>query len=340
MPTKPLTPEVLVPRLGEYLVERNLITREALELALNRQEELRRQVDDPPLLGQILVEMGSIDRVTLDEAITEQIIQLRAALEETNRQLERRVQERTAELQQAYNRLAELDQLKSNFVANISHELRTPLTHVRGYLDLLKGGDLGPVSPDQHSALNTMDKAVRRLARLIEDLILFSTAEHQQITLRQSTFNLSQMAQACYARYQPVAAERRVDLQLLNSEPDQIVLGDSEKIAWVIQQLLENAIKFTPAGGTVQLSVEPVNRKVRCSVRDSGIGIPEDQFEAIFTPFHQLDSSSTRRYGGTGLGLSLVKKIVEAHGSVVEVQSTIGKGSQFSFSLQSVRDTS
>ena len=143
-----LTPEVLVPRLGEYLVQQGHITEEGLKKALAYQ--LKKQVKSQHwLLGETLLELGLIDRPTLDQAITEQIIQLRNALENANRYLEHRVQERTAELQLALRKLSELNQLKANFVANISHELRTPLTHVKGYIELLATESLGALTEEQ-----------------------------------------------------------------------------------------------------------------------------------------------------------------------------------------------
>ena len=127
----------------------------------------------------------------LDEVITEQILQLRNALESSNQQLEQRVQERTAELEQALEKLAELNQLKSNFISNISHELRTPLTHVKGYIELLAERDLGPLTHDQEQAIFIMKKSSARLERLIEDLILFSNTENGQIILQIQPFDLN-----------------------------------------------------------------------------------------------------------------------------------------------------
>ncbi|MEY2818918.1 MAG: hypothetical protein RL275_2381, partial [Chloroflexota bacterium] len=112
-----------------------------------------------------------------------------------------------------------------------------------------------------------------------------------------------------------------------------------EKISWVVAQLIDNGIKFTPSGGSVQVIIEEEGKNlVQISVRDTGVGIPQDRMKEIFEPFHQLDGSSTRRYGGTGLGLSLVRQIVEAHGSLLDVKSTEGKGTTFKFPLLAMRD--
>jgi len=140
-----LTPEMLIPRMGEYIVQKGLITEGQLQQALAYQQE-KTALGEHCLLGQALMDLKMLDRISLDEVVTEQIIQLRSALQSSNRNLEQRVKERTSELNEALRRLSELSQMKANFVANISHELRTPLTHVKGYLELLVTESLGAIS--------------------------------------------------------------------------------------------------------------------------------------------------------------------------------------------------
>lgn len=325
-----LTPESLVSRLGDYLVDRGLLTAENLGKALAYQNEIRLTDQPAPPIGQILIKMGLIERETLDQAITEQIIQLRSALEDSNRQLEQRVKERTAELEQALIRLSELNQLKSNFVSNISHELRTPLTHIKGYIELLITESLGPLQPDQNDALAVMHHSTERLEKLIEDLLLFSMAEREQINLRVRPFDIHAISNTIFSHF----SSSKVKLDLECPEKFPLVEGDEEKISWVLLQLLDNAIKFTPNDGKITLRMEQEDNFAIISVEDSGIGFSEEKYDEIFEPFHQLDGSSTRRFGGAGLGLSLVKKIIEAHGSVVRVNSQVGKGSVFSFLLK------
>ncbi len=328
----PLTPEILVPRIGDVLREKGLVTKRQLKKGIERQEELKNQGVIIPF-GELLVEMGFIDRSSLDKAVTEQILALRAALQDANHNLECRVEQRTAELQEALKKLAELNQLKSNFVSNISHELRTPLTHIRGYLDLLSSSDLGPITPDQERALQVMLRSSERLERLIEDLIMFSKANRGEVTIHWSHFNLASVCQAVYQRAIPKAEEKRVRLDVVISQRNIDIEADEEKISWTLMQLLDNAIKFTPAGKSVELRLSAEEEYVQVSVTDEGIGIPEDRREEIFEPFHQLDGSSTRRYGGTGLGLALVRQIIEAHGSSIQVTSGVEMGSTFEFSL-------
>jgi signal transduction histidine kinase len=331
----PVTPEILVPRLGESLVNHGLLSESRLHHALDFQKE-RVSAGRPILLGQAIVELGYLDRDTLDRAVTEQIILLRQALEDANRNLERRVQDRTAELQEALQKLAAMNQLKSNFIANVSHELRTPLTHVKGYIELLFTESLGPINDDQRNALDVSQRATNRLQALIDDLILFSLASRGELTLRLEPVDIRKIAGDVLSRARPKADDNRIALSTDFEPAIPSVMADEQKISWVLTQLMDNAIKFSSAGGQIVLGVSiESSDMVRVSVTDTGIGIPEERFTDIFEPFHQLDGSSTRRYGGTGLGLSLVKQIVEAHGSFIRVKSEIGKGSTFSFPLLS-----
>jgi signal transduction histidine kinase len=334
-----LTPEMLVPRMGEYLIQKGLISAESLQNALNyQQEEIAK--GNSILLGQALLDLKLLERADLDQAVTEQIIQLRSALQAANRTLERRVEERTAELQKALERVSELSQLKANFVSNISHELRTPLTHIKGYVELLVTESLGSITDEQRHALQVSQQSTGRLEALIEDLILFSLASRGELSIMHENVDLRRLVNLSIKAYASKAEERGVSLNVIIDENVPPVQADPQKIAWVLNQLLDNGIKFTPSGGRVVVNVKREGENlVIVSVTDTGIGIPANRFNDIFEPFHQLDGSSTRRYGGTGLGLSLVRQIVEAHGSMIEVQSVEGRGSTFKFPLLVAMDS-
>ena len=337
--TKPLiSPEVLVPRLGEQLVRMELITREELDKALDYQR-LRAAQGNPSLLGQAVIELGFLDRPTLDSAITAQLIRLRAALEDANRNLEYRVQQRTAELEEALRKLSQVNQLKANFVANVSHELRTPLTHIRGYLELLSTESLGDLNGDQKKALEVSMRSAGRLQNLIDDLILFSLAARGEMSLTLKPLDLNRTISAVLTRAVPKAQEQKLQLSV-NIDPSlPFIQADEEKLSWVLSQLLDNAIKFTQPGGSIELSGQLENEKmVNISVTDTGIGIAPERIKEIFEPFHQLDGSATRRFGGTGLGLALVRQIVEAHGSVINVNSELEKGTAVTFLLLVARN--
>jgi signal transduction histidine kinase len=326
------TPEAVVPRIGEFLLEQGLISEAQLQRALVRQSQLAAQ-GAKRLLGQTLLEMGFLDRETLDRAVTRQIIELHAALQDSNRTLERRVSERTIELRRALERMTELNQLKANLVSNVSHELRTPLAHIKGYVELLASANLGPLSPEQDSALGVIRRALDRLERLIEDLIEFSSASREGLQLRIQPVELARLARGSIERSRDKSIKAGVRLETDVPEGLPPILADAERLGWVLFQLVDNGVKFTPDGGAVTIGAKRDGPKVTVFVQDTGIGIPIDRQAELFEPFHQLDGSTTRRYGGTGLGLALVRQILDAHGTKITVQSEEGAGSTFSFSL-------
>lgn len=331
-----LTPEMLVPRLGDYLIQQGHIAEADLRKALVYQQEQLTQ-GKTCLLGEALLDLKLIDRSTLDQAVTEQIIQLRSALEAANRNLERRVQERTAELQEALERLSELSQMKANFIANVSHELRTPLTHIIGYLELLVTESLGPVTEEQKNALQVSQSSADKLGDIIEDLIMFSLASRGEMSMKQEAVDIARLVNLAVKAAAPKARERGVSIHAMADAGIPPVQADPQKIAWALNQLLDNGIKFTPSGGRVIANVKiEASNLVMVTISDTGIGIPADRLTEIFEPFHQLDGSSTRRYSGTGLGLSLVRQIIEAHGSLLDVQSIEGRGTTFRFPLLAV----
>lgn len=331
-----LSPEMLVPRMGEYLVQKGLITAENLQTALDYQLE-ETEKGNSLLLGQALIDLKFIERADLDQAVTEQILQLRSALQAANRTLERRVQERTAELQKALERVSELSQLKANFIANISHELRTPLTHIKGYLELLVTESLGPVTEEQRHALQVSQQSSGKLEGLVEDLIMVSLASRGEMSIKLEDMDLRRIASLTVKAHLGRAQDRGIALIAAIDEDVPFVQGDSQKIGWALSQLIDNGIKFTSTGGSVTVGVKREGENlVIVSVSDTGIGIAPDRLDEIFEPFHQLDNSSTRRYGGTGLGLSLVRQIVESHGSMLDVQSVEGRGTTFKFPLLAV----
>jgi signal transduction histidine kinase len=313
-----------------------LLDEDQLRRALNYQHA-RTAEGKPLLLGQAVVELGLLDRTTLDRAVTEQIVVLRLALEDSNRNLEQRVEQRTAELQDALRRLSELNQLKANFIANVSHELRTPLTHVKGYVELLADGSLGALTEEQADALRACQRSADRLQELIDDLLMFALASRGALSLQNEAVDLGQLAGEALAGSQRKAEDRGVRLENEVSPNLPLVSADGQKIAWVLAQLIDNGIKYTGPGGTVAFSIHPDDSSphlIRVAVSDTGIGIRPERLQEIFEPFHQLDSSSTRQQGGTGLGLALVREIVQAHGSHMEVRSVVDSGTTFRYTIR------
>ncbi len=325
---RPISPEQLAPRLGDYLVQHGYVSGDQLRAALA--EQARTPQGEPRrLIGQTLINLGFLTPRDLDEAIARQLLELQTALVDANRSLERRVTERTAELEAALARLNEFNQLKANFVANISHELRTPLTHIKGYNALLLEGTLGQLTADQQEAVRVTAGAIGRLEGLINDLISYAAAARGELTVNLRPVAVGTVATQVLERSRTKAGRQRVTLEADIPLDLPLISADEEKLNWLLLQLVDNGIKFTPAGGRVVIAAEAGEHRVTIRVSDTGIGIPQNRLDDIFEPFRQLDGSSTRRAGGTGLGLALVRRIIDAHGASVEVTSQVGRGSMF-----------
>jgi len=338
IPAEPGTPfvgDVMLSRFGEFLMKRGYVTAGQLESALARQQEMA-GAGVKETLGQVLLELRVMTREQLELASVEQVQELQNALRTANARLEQRVAERTRELEQAYRKLTELDQLKGNFIANVSHELRTPLTKIKGFNALLAAGDLGPLTGDQRQAVEVMGRGVTELERLVGDLIQFATGARGEMVLRPAAVPVADTLERAVEGCRDRAEARGLRLVCRPPAPGVRVRADEEKVRWALDQLLDNAIKFTPPGGTVEAGAERAGDRVRLWVADTGPGISDARLPELFEPFHQLDGSSTRRQGGTGLGLALVKMIVTAHGSAVAVDSQPGRGSRFSFDLPAI----
>jgi signal transduction histidine kinase len=253
IPAEPGTPfvgDAMLSRFGEFLMKKGYITDAQLEAALGRQRELTGS-GVRETLGQVLLEMRVMTREQLELASVEQVQELQNALRSANAQLEQRVADRTRELEQAYRKLTELDQLKGNFIANVSHELRTPLTKIKGFNALLAAGDLGPLTDDQRQAVEVMGRGASELERLIGDLIQFATGARGEMVLRPAATPVADMLNRAVAAHQDRAAAQGLSLVCRPPAPGVQARADAEKLRWALDQLLDNAIKFTPAGGRV-----------------------------------------------------------------------------------------
>ena len=252
------------------------------------------------------------------------------------------------DLRNAYAELKQLDAMKGNFLANISHELRTPLAPIIGYVEMLLSGRPGPLTDRQRSHLTVVGQAVQRLQGLIEDLLAFVQMDQEDLGIQPRPFALGPMLEERAHLMTPRATEKglMVEVGVPADLPD--VLADGQQIARAMMLMLDNAIKFTPQGGRIILSVKAhvapddapsgwEHGYVEVSLSDTGIGMPADKISRIFDKFYQVDASATRSYGGTGLGLALVKQIMESHGTTVTVESTPDVGSTFRFRLPIAR---
>jgi signal transduction histidine kinase len=252
-------------------------------------------------------------------------------LQAYNLELERRVAERTADLQRALDQLRELDRLKSELIANVSHELRTPLLHVKGTVHLLADGAMGALSPEQARGLGVARRAVEQLERIVEDIVDFSRLGEQRLDLE--PVSVDEVCRSVAAALTPAAERKGVSLRLDLAADLPPVSAHRAALARVLWHLLDNAVKFSPPQTVVLVQAERRAARVRLAVRDQGPGIPPENLPRVFDLLYQVDGSSTRRAGGLGLGLALVKALVEAHQSEVRVESEVGRGSTFSFDL-------
>jgi signal transduction histidine kinase len=228
--------------------------------------------------------------------------------------------------------LQQLDRMKSDLLANVSHELRTPLTAIQGYTEAMEEGLLGAVNDQQRDAFKVVQRNTQRLMGMIEQLLGFSRLEAGVARLDRAAFDLGEVAAQVVGS---VRAGREPELDLrLDVEPGlPPAWGDPGRIAEVIENLLTNAVKFTPPGGEIRVSVRRRGGEAEVAVADRGIGIPRQALSQIFERFYQVDTSSTRAYGGMGLGLAIVREILAAHQREVEVESEVGAGTTFRFRL-------
>ncbi len=243
--------------------------------------------------------------------------------------MQQELEHRAAELEVANRELRELDKAKNVFLSNVSHELRTPLGTVDGYIDMIASESLGAVAAPQKAALEVMSRNIERLTSMINEMIESSRMEIRGIRLVRELWGMRPLVAEALASAQPEAVRKDLSVSLHAAETLPFQWGDRDKLAQVLGILLSNAMKFTPAGGGVSLVAEVKGRDVVYAVSDTGIGIAPEHHERVFKKFYQVDSSMTRHYQGSGIGLSIAKAIVEAHGGRIDLESAPGQGSTF-----------
>lgn len=236
-------------------------------------------------------------------------------------------------LHEVNEELKTLDEMKTNLLSNVSHELRTPLVSVMGYTDMILNGKVGPVNDTQAEYLGISLRNIEKLVTLIENLLDFSRLHRGDEDMVFDTFDLAECARSSMQIVRPVADAREIQLILNCPEEKVLVEGDKGKVGQVFNNLLSNAVKFNENGGKVQIDLNVTEENVEAVVSDTGIGIPEAALDKIFSRFYQVDSSSTRKYGGTGIGLAIAQDIMRLHGSRIYVSSKPGEGAVFRFSM-------
>jgi signal transduction histidine kinase len=255
------------------------------------------------------------------------------ALEVSRRAAEQELASRAEALRRSNERLQEIDRLKTDFVNTVSHELRTPLTSIRGYAEFLEDRIGGELSDDQSGYVTEIQENTRRLQRLVDDLLDFAKLEAGTFRLAPAGMDLCDVVREVMTSIQPIARVSGVRLDHTGCETPLWLTADAGRLEQVLINLVGNALKFTPAGGAVRVEVRREPQSVWVGVHDSGIGISPEQQAHLFDKFYQVDNTSTRAQGGAGLGLSISKALVEAHGGTIGVESEPGRGSCFWFTL-------
>jgi len=231
-------------------------------------------------------------------------------------------------------RLRELDKMKSDFVSNVSHELRTPLTAIKGSVDNMLDGITGQLNEKQDRYLARIKSNADRLTRLINNVLDLSRIEAGKIDLKSAYLSLVTLAQEVAESIRPVATEKLISLEVASPDISATAWADRDKITQVLMNLVGNAVKFTPPHGKVSVAVNRNGDQwMQISVTDTGPGIPPEEAEKIFDRFYQIDQTGKQKARGTGLGLAISKVLVEMHGGKIWLESAIGRGSTFSFTV-------
>jgi two-component system phosphate regulon sensor histidine kinase PhoR len=228
--------------------------------------------------------------------------------------------------------LRKLERVRRDFVANVSHEFKTPLTAIQGFSETLLAGAID--DPENRGRfLEIILEHSRRLARLTDDLLKLSKMDADRLELEIHRFSVTQFVESCLETAQRRAAEKdlRISVNMPARLPD--IAGDRRRLAEVLQNLLDNAIQYTLPGGQIMLTAENGQGEVTFTVSDTGIGIPQADQPRIFERFYRVDVARSREVGGTGLGLAIAKHLVEVHGGRLWVESEVGQGSQFHFTV-------
>ncbi len=298
------------------------------------------------ILGTVGISKDITEKKKLERAIEERNLELR----ELNEKLEEKVIERTRELEKANRELERSSKLKSQFIATMSHELRTPLNSILGFSELLMDEVFGTLTEKQKRHVTNIHNSGSHLLHLINNILDIAKIESGKMELHYEGFAVRQAISEVETVIRPLVDKKRQELIAKISEGVALIKADKVKFKQILYNLVSNAVKFTPEGGNVFVEADLAGEGdtylarykdicakkegcLRLSVIDTGIGIKKEDHEKIFSEFEQVDSSFSRRYEGTGLGLALTKKLVELHGGDIFVESEEGKGSKFTVVL-------
>lgn len=255
------------------------------------------------------------------------------AIESSN--LYRSLEQRAEALEAAYHELEEADRLKDELLQNMSHELGTPLTHILGYLSLLEDNAFGPINEQQRDILSQSVNKTQHVADLVKQMVVVHASNSVNLSLKET--KLEQLAALAVRTLSPRAQDRSIAILPKISRNLPSVMVDQVAMSEVFEALIDNAIKFSHEGTEVEVEIRDTGgMMLQVAIRDHGIGIPDNELDKVFRQFYQIDGSTTRTYGGLGLGLAIVRKIVQAHGGKVWLESTLGEGTTVHFTVPKV----
>ncbi|MFN0169607.1 MAG: ATP-binding protein [Bryobacteraceae bacterium] len=289
-------------------------------------------------LGNIIAFAGELAkgnfRASLDAPRKGELGILSQQLREAGEHLQRAVEQ----LDKEHSELEKLERIRRDFVINVSHELRTPLASIQGYTETLMDGAIND-ERNRMRFLAVIRQNAERLASLTSDLLTLSRVEMQRQEFQFAPYSVDEVVEEAVETIRPVAQKKQIRLITQIDPRAEAVNCDAEAVHQVLINLLDNAIKYTPDGGHIIVGAKPLHEgsspRVQFFVRDSGVGIPPEDVPRLFERFYRVDKARSRELGGTGLGLAIVKHLVKAHGGDVHVESTLGAGSTFYFTLSS-----
>jgi len=271
------------------------------------------------------------------------LVQVLAELEEKREQMEalnRRLEESNRELNEANAKLREMSAMKEEFLALTTHDLRSPLTVISGVINFFSSGRLGDLTSEQKNMVEMMERNTQNLIELVNDLLDASKLESGTMRLDLASIELRGLVEELRKQMLPLAREKEIALEELIPEDLPLLKADRAKLRRVLVNLISNALKFTQRGGRVELLARPeAPGWVRVAVTDNGVGIPPEDLSDIFDKYAQARSRATRSEKGTGLGLYITRQLVELHGGRIEVQSEVGRGSTFSFTVPTASES-
>ncbi len=273
----------------------------------------------------IELEHGNLD-VNFDIQSKDEIGELATVFEDMRKTIKTNI----TQLQKTLRELKELDRVKNEFITNISHELKTPLTAAIGYISLIKRGKIGNVSDEVVGALKIVEKNLNELYLKIDSILQITKLQMYREHMEKKDVDLLKIVKKCCDNYRPTAEMKNIELEVKLPDEKVYIEGDEKSLESMVCNLVDNAVKFTNTGKVmVRLRLGQNGKYTVLEVEDTGIGIPREKIKKIFDRFYQVDSSNIRKYGGIGLGLSIVKEVVELHNGIVRVKSEEGKGTLF-----------